>query len=441
MGFFMSDSTHRNRQPRLKFRGTGCQIAAACIVVCVLTGAPGVTASVTQNMADGAVALASMKFAEDPDSEAGAKLLRFALFLDPDHRRGLVLQAKIERNQPFKKIRLADDGKKYVDYLMRVIRGTDSRERKLLLYKVIEQIQPQDEDALFALTKAKNEGYDTRFEALLAAVKKGRTAKTSTPSEGSQPSPERASTKDRLEQIRVESLYISSNSPISAINTLNRAIAPHDLAILIRAERLPARISHYSSTTGAPYYSSDVDFNLQLDSSQRHMRGASVLSALKRICRLFSLSYTIQKKKIVITDRDDPEAVDDIGYVMNAKELFEAFDKNRLESIQKYRDKTIEISGTVTGIGKAMSRDYIHLADDKVRVLLGRDASEKKLRELKEDYEDAVGDDDDDDYYVYTTSHQKVIFTGQATCVGERASRIVLDDCTSFSWRQTYDSD
>ncbi|OGV73023.1 MAG: hypothetical protein A3K19_24855 [Lentisphaerae bacterium RIFOXYB12_FULL_65_16] len=131
---------------------------------------PSKATSTAGKLADGAVAVASSLLSEDASEARGLDLLRFALAVDPGNAWALLLQAKLERNQPLPQAEGGDQSEAYVDYLQSVIRKTSSASRQLLLWEVIELVDPKNEAALLALTKAKNKGVDTRFEALLAAL-------------------------------------------------------------------------------------------------------------------------------------------------------------------------------------------------------------------------------------------------------------------------------
>jgi len=126
--------------------------------------------STATKLADGAVAVAASLLNQDAADERGTNLLKFALTVSPGHPDALLLQAKLERRQELPKTELADQGKGYLDYVRSVIRKTNSAPRQLLLWKVIELVDPQDDEALMALTKAKNSGTDVRFGSLLAAL-------------------------------------------------------------------------------------------------------------------------------------------------------------------------------------------------------------------------------------------------------------------------------
>lgn len=132
-----------------------------------LSALPASAKSVTEEMADGALAAASSKLRRDRDSVAGRQLLDFALFVTPENENALLLQAKLERDLPFDTLKYSRGMEEYIAFLKKVIAGTRAENRKLLLYKVIEHINPADEQTLLALTKAKNAGTETDFDKLL----------------------------------------------------------------------------------------------------------------------------------------------------------------------------------------------------------------------------------------------------------------------------------
>ncbi len=124
-------------------------------------------------LAEGAVAAASAKLRDDRENSAGLNLLKFALAVAPENRRVLLLQARLENGLPPAGENVADDGEKFVKLLLSAA-AEKSRPLKgrLLLYRAVLLVQPENETALIELMKAKNLGVaDTSLDALLAACK------------------------------------------------------------------------------------------------------------------------------------------------------------------------------------------------------------------------------------------------------------------------------
>ena len=184
--------------------------------------------SVTEAMADGALAASSVKLRRNRDSEAGRDLLKFALFVDPDNQQALLLQAKLERELPFDTLSYSQSQKEYIAFLKKVIAATRSEERKLLLFKVIDLVNPHDDATMLALTKAKNAGIDTDFDALLAAVK-----------QENQPSDNGGEKKPSTDK---DADHHKNNShtanPKNAENNLGDAVAAEDLYKKLTSHRI-----------------------------------------------------------------------------------------------------------------------------------------------------------------------------------------------------------
>ncbi|OGV64466.1 MAG: hypothetical protein A3K19_21290 [Lentisphaerae bacterium RIFOXYB12_FULL_65_16] len=126
--------------------------------------------SIGARLAGGAVVVAGSLLSHDPAEKRGLNLLRFALVADPGNADALLLQAKLERNQEIPRLDLPDAGRDYVDFVQSVIRKTKPGPRQLLLWRVVELVDPVNEAALQALAKAQNAGADTRLDGLLAAL-------------------------------------------------------------------------------------------------------------------------------------------------------------------------------------------------------------------------------------------------------------------------------
>lgn len=144
-------------------------------------------ASASEALAAGAISCAAELFQNKASHDRAEKLLRLGVAFDPDNSKALLMQARMERNRtpiadpPEKSVR-----KPYLRNVLRLAERTASVPHKMLLYRVVELLDPESEIALVALTKARNEGVETDFSQLLEKVT-GRAAKTD-----SRPSPSAA---------------------------------------------------------------------------------------------------------------------------------------------------------------------------------------------------------------------------------------------------------
>ncbi len=409
------------------------------VLLCAgLTGPEALAKSTAQGMAEGATVLATMRLKEDPKNEGGKALLRFALFVDPENEGALLLQAKLERNHDLKDVALADGGRKYVGNLKRIIRKTRSTSKRLLLYKVIETILPDDTEALLELTRAKNKGIDTSFDSLYSSISGG--SKPEPDSEKPKEKPDTTGKPDPrkvLKDVTLSSSYLSTSSPVDTINYLSRAVHPHGITVAIAASKLPVR-TYFDSSTGAPRYYSNVNLPPQ-PTVYRSASSTAEVSAeemLRRVCLTFQLGYKFEPGKVVITDPDDAGAVETIGLVRKATALSSAFSEEASKSVREYRGKLIAISGDISGIGKSMSTPYVHLEKDRVRVTFARSVAKDKIAQLKAAYEDF---NDRDGASSYSSSYERCLqFFGSARCKGLSSGRVVLTDCEDFSWHTMY---
>jgi len=314
-----------------------------------------------------------------------------------------------------------------VENLKGIIAKTRSAPRQLLLYKIIELVLPADEEALVALTKAKNEGLDTTVEGLITAIEGGGETAAAPPRSAA---PAAAATLDLrkiLHETVISRLHLSAYSPTDPINTLNQHLASRGLVIDMDVSRIPVR-KYYDSMTGAPRFHISGEYRAPNMPQHWHtqLENARAEDVLNHVCRMYELGYKFVGNKVVITEPDDPGSVKTLGVQRRADDLVQEFQKEMARSTTQYRGQLVAVVGEVSGIGRSMSRDYVHLAGDKMRVVFDRDASETKLQELKDAYA-SLGERR---YYIE--------FFGSATCKGLSTGRVVLTDCRDFYWRRLY---
>ena len=405
------------------------------LVLCVVFLATGPSStvsakSISERLADGAVAVASVKLKQDPSSDRGHNLLRFALSVDGDKQQALLLQAKLERELPFDVITYPGGTRKYLEFVRKVAEATKSRERKLLLLKVIECIKPDDEQALLELTKAKNQGMTTNFSDLLAAIKSPDSGDNSEERE-----PE--SVKNILAETNISYLYVSSRNPVSAFNRLNRATIPRGVKILLKAKKLDATVSHYDSSTGAPYYSSDSRLmRLGPNQGSQSFKNISAATAVVKICKTFGLGYKVEGKNLLIVDSSEDADANELGYFMTARELFRKLSDLDVEELREYRGKNIQITGAVYEIGRHYKGSCVYLYNNRVQVIIDRGVNKGALEDLKKAVR-AI-DRKYENYSSVPDRRNYIEFTGTAKCTGILQNRIVLEECTDFRWEQEY---
>ncbi|MCF7854627.1 MAG: OB-fold putative lipoprotein [Candidatus Pacebacteria bacterium] len=415
-----------------------CTFSVMVLVLLNLSlGLPLHAESVAEKMANGAVRAASVKLEWNRDSKPGRQLLQFALAVDPENENALLLQARLERGLSFEPRMLPDEGKEYIGFLKKVVKGTRSENRQLLVYKVIELLDPRDEDALLALTKAKNKGVDTSFDILLQSVTGGGSDKVVQSPEEKKGTEK---TQSILADVVFERLSIYNQNPVGVINTMNKTLAKRGVIIFIEAKDVEAQVGYFDRQTGIPHYYSNARLETNIpDGDALRLQNVSASRALGRICRVFGLGYKIDGEKVIITEKDDPEVDKSLDYVLSAQELYEQLSSYRVEFITKYRGKSLDVSGEVTGLGKNFGRDYVHLADDRVRVILSQEVAESRLAEMKAKYAELQ-----ERYKQYPAGspfprRMRLHFSGTATCAGMRGGRVILKECTDFSWRTSFE--
>ena len=126
-------------------------------------------------LAQSALALAASKFKENAGSSAGKNLLLFILELDPANEEALLLQGRLERKLPIETAVPENAEATFVEQALAAAKDESSAVLQLLLYRMVDMVRPGNKVAMVALTKAKRNGQDTRFESLLRAYTGART--------------------------------------------------------------------------------------------------------------------------------------------------------------------------------------------------------------------------------------------------------------------------
>ncbi|MBT3378082.1 MAG: hypothetical protein HN742_33870 [Lentisphaerae bacterium] len=398
----------------------------------VVAAIPSVYArpSVPENMANGATILAGMKLADSAESGAGHDLLRFALAVDPENRQALLLQAKVERGLKLDPVSLADGGAKYCQFLAKIAARTKSKGRKLLLYKIIEIIQPDNEDVLLALTKAANAGVDISLDALLSPLEKSKKSAGNGDSAPKKRKKEAdgGEAKKILERVRLARVYVRPTSPWNTINDLNRATCPEGVAIKLRASKLTYQTSttSYNGIQMPYYYGNAVARAGAVRQEDLILSDRSAHDVLRALCWMCNLGYTYEGQNVVITNPDDESAVESGGTSVAASSLVAEFEAERAKSIRKYRGKRIAITGPFSGIGKEMRNSYVHIAGDKVKLVMGSDAPQAEITKLEEAGRRTMSDSD---FYSYT-----LWFGTVGICDGLSRGKVVFKNCEDVWW-------
>lgn len=423
----------------LRWYATVLLAALAALPLCAAAAAEPQEAE----LAEGAAIVAACRLGKDADDAAGLKLLAFALAMDPDNERALLLQAKRERGQPFDEVELADGGRQFVAFLGAAAASAKPRARGLLLYRVIELVDPDHERALLELTRARNQGVDTDFNALLRAAR---------PRDGDAPrtgeDAPKAAEKPRdafavLETVTYQPTSASSTllytAPLDILNQLNRQLQGKGLTLAVQSKtravetyndgqymQSSAFRSRAYRTSG--YYSSDRD----------PLAGATGRQIVWLVCALHDLGWVQQGSRLALVDSADATGAGS-GALIAARALFAQARKSQVDFLKAHKGKTLCIAGLVSGIGKG-SPPYVHLAGDQVRVYLGTKIPDAVVDRLNEEYDLAVKADrgrrDDDTTSMYSAP-RALLFVGEARCDGVTSGRVVLKGCSEMALLRT----
>lgn len=402
-----------------------------------LIGGGSMAASVTEELAVGAVMVANAKLFANPDDQAGLDLLRFALALDPENHDALLIQAKLDRKQKLDDVQLADGGKQYVDYLLNVAKQTRSKKRRLLLYKVVELVAPRNEQALLELTKAKNKGVDTSFGALLQIILPDAPKGEDEGDDDDTPAPaSRTATTGKptapedilaaLEDAGRRTGYSYYGDPTYSLNNVNRTLSAQGLIIRYESKKSPLREStgmaplYYLPSSGVWPAATVPDLSTNYSTDVR--TGDQTLGDwLRIVCGWHGLGWCLRSDGIAIVDPDNKDLAKGSGLPVLADALVAASKEGRLEFRDKYYEKRLFVYGYVSGV----SKEYVHMVHDQVRITFGSGVDATRIQALSGDYGEAKRDD---------SGNRVVFFVGTGMCDGIRTGRITVTDCTSFSW-------
>ena len=144
-------------------------LLAVLVFLSAARAAEKTEAETTRTVVQSALVVAASKLKEDARSSTGKNLLRFVLGLDPGNEEALLLQGRLERKLPIDSTAPENAEATFVELALAAAKNTESRTYQLLLCRVVDMLRPGNKIAMVVLTKAQNDGQDTRFESLLRA--------------------------------------------------------------------------------------------------------------------------------------------------------------------------------------------------------------------------------------------------------------------------------
>lgn len=465
-----------------------CGVLWLLCVAVALADTPEPTAAkggdTAAKLAEGAVAVAGSFLSRDLADERGLNLLRFALAAAPGHPQALLLQAKLERGQELPQADLPDAGKGYIDFLQSVIRKTKSGPRQLLLWKVIELVDPLNEEALMALTKAKNNGADTGFDKLLVSltgnpktvpVLKPRTApalETRTDggplatheaeprmTPGAKPAPRKGavSYKDILMSRRIEYACLMDGSFFGSVMQLNQALKASGLAVYIDT-LTPCVQFKGLNADGMPDYIGTgawpMRYTLEGMSDGRiTLRSVDAWDLLQRLCMLYGLGYSFEPGKVRLAEPENPKVIAVHGIPIDAQVAATDIKSGHTDDLRDYVGKRVCVTGAVFALGWTGDRTSVLLAGEQVEMLLDPHAAQSgyELKAAFERYTNAMvqAKATPGEYVLYGGKYMPknvavrriLLFRGSALCETQTEDRLRLGNCTEFSFVECFTKD
>ncbi|MBN2452127.1 MAG: hypothetical protein JXR77_17205 [Lentisphaeria bacterium] len=410
--------------------------AAATVGVFLLVAGSVAAATVSEELAAGACTVAMWRLGMDAMDDAGRKLLAFALAVDPANERANRLQQGLDGGEAIPGTPLPDAGRTYVSYLEKVAAGSRSRRHRILLYKVIELVQPEHEKARQELEQAREKGADTAFEALLAAVV------GSSPEHGAEDAPEGpGEAEDALRAAMPLSgssrlVQVFLDTPLLVVNRMNEILRPSGFAVRVTSRtRRPVASS---MDEGRVYYSGG-NFGC------RRLRPHGALPAelpepvsawqlLMLLAACHDLAWHTDGHVVELIDLDEaPERGATIP--MAAAGLVETMKAGRVDFLNQYRGRRMLVHGLVSGIGRSKP-PYVHLAGDAVRVVLDTGTAAESLEGISAAYQQVTklgrerprGGISTYQGTAYGGS-PVLLFVCEATCDGMMRGRLIFKEC------------
>jgi len=413
--------------------------------------------TISTKLADGAVAVATSLLRDNPTNDRGVALLRFALAVDPECPGALLLQAKLDRGQELPAAELSDGGKAYVAFVQSVIAKSKSSPRQLLLWKVVELVEPDNESALLALTKAKNAGTATEFETLLTALagEKAGAAEAAPAASASGPAPPAGAPAVQGDSPSAQALASApvradaaadpraalhalacpqdcgvSSRVILMVRDLNKILAVMNshVVVFLCTKRPDVQVSSYNSD-GWPSYCGGGTWGVSRYYRNLTPRKLTCWEYVRRLAFQYDLGYFCQPGRIVFTEKDNPQAVAELGLPADAATLATQFKSDHAGTLGKYRNKLVSLQGKVSGLASDGGRTGLNLADDTVRVMLDVPIPADELAKVKE----ALNRNGPAPSRPQEFPAGTVYFWGSAVCVGPTGGKIVLRGCKEYT--------
>ena len=174
-----------------------------------------------KDLADGTARLAGGKFqTEGVTSNTGLYLMQLAGAIDPANESVLYIKALLLGNLPLTEINLELNQEAYFANLKNIIQHSENETVTLLLHHLSLVKDPTDRSATVALQKAKVEGKDTEFQALVDSLKQQTYAASSMTSPGGAGASKPPPTLDqRLKNSQLKDTLVSRKWVLTSLKT------------------------------------------------------------------------------------------------------------------------------------------------------------------------------------------------------------------------------
>jgi hypothetical protein len=395
--------------------------------------------TVNADLAEGAAIAATCRLGQDRQDETGRRLLAFALAMDPENERALLLQSRLEGDQELERVELEDGGRQFVAFVEGAAAKARSKARSLLLYRVITLVDPQHPKARQELTRARNQGVDVDFEALL---RNGRPTEAPRPDEpGKSPG---GSGRDVLKDLADLTFSTSGSEefqlydePLRIVNQLNRQLRPAAPAIRVSSKTRTVEIyDDGKELRSAAFHSRAFRSPGYFGPPSDQLSGMNGRAVLLIVCALHELGWQQQNGELTLVDSADASGPG-AGGLTDAQALASQAKKSQVDVLKTYRGRDLVVSGVASGLGKSSPR-FIHLANDQIRIYFGPGkAAEAALHKLAEEYDRATrtertGRDGEDE-----APPRALLFIGTAKFDGITSGRITFKGCSDFTCLRT----
>ncbi|MCK5806682.1 MAG: hypothetical protein KAI66_27885, partial [Lentisphaeria bacterium] len=232
-------------------------------------------------------------------------------------------------------------------------------------------------------------------------------------------------------------LYGSVRDALNEVRRVNEVTTPK--GCLIRFDTKRHQVRESPSGNGISYYHGRLVWPVARFPVSRHYNhneeridygGVSAMDWVRLVSGVYGFAWKMDKGEVVLTDPEDAKALKATGEVVDAATLVAELKKTRVGFLKQYRKKRILLCGVVSGVGKSMGREFVNLADDRVRVLISSKRNEEKLAALRSLYRKK----NKRVPYIRNQTRLPFLFVMTGKCDGEDRGRIVVKGTGQFSW-------